>query len=173
MHTILYASEQAGDSCNSIAISHFWIGPLVGLMLLLAILLRAPKGTSPLILLVPLALGLLAGTVSALARTPTKVYLDGDEIVQDACRAGKAEQERAPVSTTKSTFMLVGKGKRPVLDIYWPKQPFELQIPLDYGRYLASVQWFAPDQVGEYVKTLKAHGDSLPWGLSDPTVQRN
>ncbi len=172
MHTILYASERAGDSCVTIALANFWIGPLFGLMILLALLLRAPKGTSPYVLLLPLAGGLLTGGVAALGRTMTDVYVEGTEIVQDTCRAGKAEQERAPISTTRSTFKMVGKSKRPVLDIYWPKQPFELQIPLDYGRYLASVQWFAPDQVGEYVKDLKSHGDSLPWGLSDPTMQR-
>ena len=173
MHTILYASEQAGESCLSIAFSHFWIGPLVGLLLLLFVLLRAPRGTSPLVLLVPLAGRLLTGTVAALARTTTDVYVEATEIVHNTCRAGKAEQERAPRSTTRSTFKLVGKSKRPVLDISWPKQAFQLQIPLDSGRYLASVQWFAPDQVGEYVKSLKAHGSTLPWGLSDPTLQRN
>lgn len=170
MHTILYTSERAGDSCVTIALANFWIGPMFGLMILLAVLLRAPKGTSGYVLLLPLAGGLLIGGVAAVGRTTTDVYLDGTEVVQDACRAGKPEQERAPISSTKSTFKLVGKSKRPVLDIYWPKQPFELQIPLDYGRYLASVQWFAPDQVGEYVKDLKAQGDSLPWGLSYPST---
>ncbi|MCD2171914.1 hypothetical protein [Rhizobium sp. C4] len=172
MHTILYASEQASETCVSIAFSHFWIGPLVGLALLLLVLLRAPKGTSPYILLFPLAVGLFAGTTASLSRTTTTVYLDGTEIVHNACSAGKAEQERAPISATRSTFKLVGKSKVPVLDISWPMQPFPLQIPLDSGRYLASVQWFAPDQVGEYVKSLKAKGSNLPWGLSDPITPR-
>ncbi|MET3613153.1 hypothetical protein ABID16_001458 [Rhizobium aquaticum] len=170
MHTILYASERAGDSCLTIALANFWIGPLFGLMLLLAVLLRAPKGTSPYVLLLPLAGGLLIGGVAAAGRTTTDVYLEGTEIVQDTCRAGKAEQERSPVSATHSTVQFVGKGNYPVLDIYWPKQPFKLQIPLDSGRYLASVQWFAPEQVGEYVKGLKANGINLPWGLSYPST---
>lgn len=172
MQTILYASEQAGDSCTSIALANFWLGPLVGLLFLVFVLFRVQKGTSPFILLIPLALGLFVGTMSALERKTTKVYLDGTEIVHDSCRAGKAEQERAPIAATRSAFRSVGKSKAPVLDISWPDQPFPLQIPLNYGRYLASVQWFAPDQVGEYVKGLKARGETIPWALSVPAVPR-
>ncbi len=173
MQTMLYASEWSNTSCAGRAFEMFWFGPLFGFAIWVVCLIPLRTAMVPYLWLVPVSFAAVFGPVCALARTTTNVYLEGNEIVQNACRAGKAEQERAPVSTTRSTFRIVGKSKAPVLSIYWPNQPFALQIPLESGRYLANVQTFAPDQVGEYVKTLKAQGDSLPWGLSDPTMQRN
>ena len=165
MQTMLYASEWAGTSCAARQFQMFWFGPFVGFALWIMYVIRFRNRMVPYLWILPLTLGLLIEGGTAIARTTTDIYLEDGDIVQDACRFGKVQQERAPVTAARSTVLFARKGNTPFLDVYWPKQPFALDIPLNSGSYLANVRDFAPEQIDEYVKGLKAKGRTVPDGL--------
>lgn len=153
MQQMLYASDWADTTCATRAFDMFWIGPAAGLVMWLIFLIRFRKGAIPYLWLVPIVAGLLLGLVSSLARTTTNVYLEGDQIVHNTCRIGKAYQERAALSQARFFIRHHGKGNATFLDIYWPGQAFVLSIPLASEQYLANLQKLAPDQINAYLRS--------------------